>query len=65
MADDNLVTCFYLLRTFKAFLQQSEPQADNISLLQPRKILTMHICDIWPDSECSHTVHFLDCSDLN
>ena len=43
MASNNLVACFYLLTTFKAFLKQSEPQADDISPLQMRKILTMHV----------------------
>ncbi len=42
MASYKLVTRFYLLTTFKAFLEQSEPRAADISLLQPRKILTMH-----------------------
>ncbi len=27
--------------------------------------LVGHIVQTWPDSECSHTVQFLDCSDLN
>ncbi len=27
--------------------------------------LVGHFVQTWPDSECSHTVQFLDCSDLN
>ncbi len=27
--------------------------------------LVGHFVQIWPDSECSHTVQCLDCSDLN
>ncbi len=46
MASDNRVTCFCLLTTFKAFLEQSESQTDDIFLLQLRKILTMHVCII-------------------
>ena len=26
--------------------------------------LVGHFVQTWPDSECSHTVQFLDCSDL-
>ena len=33
MASDNLVTCFYLLRTSNTVIGQGEPQADDISLL--------------------------------